>query len=94
MDLIADPHNHPAISALFRGVVKHFRTLNVDSIRYVGTNNIFGATARRFLFLRSKEGKALLVGNLNRMPHYNGKLTDTDNWHVSLGESDAFMLSS
>ena len=93
MDLIADPDNQSAISALFRATLTHFKTLKVDSIRYVGTNNIFGKIAGRFLFLRSKEGKPLLVGNLDRAPHYNGRLTDTNNWHVSLGESDAFMLS-
>ncbi len=93
MDLIADPDDRQTISALCRAAVKHFRTCHADFIRYVASDCKFGTVAQRFLFVRSNEGKALLLGNLERVPQYNGRLTDTSKWHVSLGESDAFMLS-
>lgn len=93
MDLIADPLDKKTIGLLCRQAVKLCRSRGVESIRYVTSDPRFGAAVRRFLFLRSSEGKALLLGNLDRIPDYRERLLDTRNWHMSLGESDAFMLT-
>jgi GNAT superfamily N-acetyltransferase len=93
MDLVADPDDNESLHALLRASVKFFRKRNVDFVRYVTSNLTLGATSRRFLFLKSKEGKPVLLGNTRRAPEISPSLMDITNWNMTLAESDAFMLS-
>jgi len=94
MDLIADPNDRKTLNALLGVTVRYFKERHADFIRYVTSDHRFGAMSRRFLFVKTNEGKALLLGNTGRVPEVRERLTDINNWNISLGESDAFMLST
>jgi GNAT superfamily N-acetyltransferase len=94
MDIVADPGDRRTILQLCRGAVEFFRKRNAEFIRCVISDERFGRMLQKFLFVKSREGKALLLGNLERAPADQAVLTETNRWHMTLGESDAFMLST
>jgi hypothetical protein len=53
----------------------------------------FGLVLRKLFFLKSGEGKPILLGNIDKTPEERARLEDTQKWHVTLGETDAFMLN-
>jgi hypothetical protein len=53
----------------------------------------FAALLRRFLFFRFGNGRAVLLGNLHHVEMNNLPLADINKWHITLGESDTFMLT-
>jgi GNAT superfamily N-acetyltransferase len=93
LELVADPDDRVAVLALCRAAVRHFRLSGNAFVRCVMSDDRFGSALRSLLFLKSGDGKPVLLGNLNRVPEERDRLTDTQKWHVTLGETDAFMLN-
>jgi GNAT superfamily N-acetyltransferase len=94
MEIVADPEDRRTVSALYSAAITYFRKQGAEFIRCVTSDSRFGRSLQKFLFVRSEEGKALLLGNLEKAPNDQSLLTDTNRWHMTLGESDAFMLST
>jgi len=93
MDMIADPEDKQTIATLCQTAVDHFRKQNAQYIWCAMSDGRFVELLRRFLFFRFGSGKAMLLGNIERFSLDNISLTDISKWHITLGESDTFMLT-
>jgi GNAT superfamily N-acetyltransferase len=90
-DIMADPDDRKAVSALCIAAVAHFRKRNVDRIGCVLSDRRFTRVFRRFFFLRIRNVKGLFLGNLEGCANRE-RLMDINNWHITRGESDGYML--
>lgn len=93
VDILADPQDGRTISALCQAATKHFRKERMALIRVVLSDDRYARILRRFLFFKTTSGKPLLIGNLERCGDEGDYLLDVKNWHMTLGESDGFMLN-
>jgi hypothetical protein len=93
MELVADPADRIVILTLGRAAIHHFRLARNAFVRCVISDARFGLVLRKLFFLKSGEGKPILLGNIDKTPEERARLEDTQKWHVTLGETDAFMLN-
>ena len=92
LDIMADPEDSRVISFLCGAAIDYFRRQDVDTIGCVVTDKRFARVFKRFLFSSKKRDvKALFLGNLERCVNRT-KLMDIENWHLTRGESDGYML--
>ncbi|MCB0312548.1 MAG: hypothetical protein KDH84_04670, partial [Calditrichaeota bacterium] len=92
IDLMADPADRRTITALIAAAVRWFRCRHFDSVRCIFSHPALIAQFRKKLFFPTK-GKAFMLGNLERAGVEADLLKDVKNWHLTLGESDTYMLS-
>ena len=93
MEMVADPCDAKIVAALCHTSVEYFRKRKAHFILCVLSDHRFRKVLRQFLFLKVGTGKAILLGNMERINIDKDYLTDTGKWHVTLGESDTLMLS-
>ena len=93
VDIDADPSDEETIAALCRASIKHFRQRGAGTINCLMNDPRFGKVLKKYQFL-DRPGKKLMLGNLDRCEDYKGQLENIKNWHMTLGESDAYMLST
>lgn len=91
VDIMADPGDRRTISALLREATKYFRKKNVFSIECCLTDKRFIKILKRFLFLKVLEDEPVTLANLEKCEEKDF-LLNIDNWHLTSGESDKFML--
>lgn len=92
IDLMADPADRRTVTALIAAAVRWFRRRRFDSVRCIFSHPALVAQFRKKLFFPT-EGKAFMLGNLDRAGVEADLLKDVKNWHLTLGESDTYMLS-
>ncbi|GJM30502.1 MAG: hypothetical protein DHS20C17_31370 [Cyclobacteriaceae bacterium] len=89
IDLLVDPDDKKSLHALLISAIKFFRNSNVYSIHCLLSDQRYVQEFKKFLFTR-KIGKKMLLGNCENQSDYKS----ISNWHMTLGESDAFMLNT
>lgn len=92
IDLMANPSDKATVAALINAAAKYCRQNGLHSLRGVFSNPQLGKTLRHGLFFPT-EGKAFMIGNLGKASVQNDHLKNLKNWHITLGESDTYMLS-
>ncbi len=87
------PHTEQKIlAALIKQVVAYFRSIKVVQIKCIISDERYLEPLKKMNFL-VRPGKKILVGKLESTGAHQEQLKHAHNWHMSLGESDAFMLS-
>jgi GNAT superfamily N-acetyltransferase len=93
VDIAADPDDIKTIHSLCKKAISFFKTeKKVHKINCLLTDQRFIKVLRKYLFVE-QPGKALMLGNLEFAEEYEDALKDMSNWHLTYGESDAYMLS-
>ncbi len=93
VDIAADPDDVKTINSLCKKAIDFFKTeKKVHKINCLLTDQRFIKVLRKYLFVE-QPGKALMLGNLELAGDDADALKDMDNWHLTYGESDAYMLS-
>jgi len=92
-DIVADPEDHRVVFRLALAGIRHLEDQGVCSIRCVVSDPRFAKILRRLLFFRMKDHEMIFLGNIDKSPVNAELLCDIRNWHITLGESDIFMLS-
>ncbi len=92
IDLMANPSDKATVAALINAASKYCRQKGLHSLRGVFSQPVLGKTLRRCLFFPT-DGKAFMIGNLEKASVENDHLKNLKNWHITLGESDTYMLS-
>ncbi len=93
VDIAADPDDTKTINSLCRKAISFFKSeMKVHKINCLLTDQRFVKVLRKYLFVE-QPGKALMLGNLEYAGDDTETLKDIDNWHLTYGESDAYMLS-
>jgi GNAT superfamily N-acetyltransferase len=92
-DFVADPEDKPIVHELLQAAIQKCRNEKMYSIRCVMSDERFASHLRRFLFFRLRNHEFVFLGNLEKRPDEAELLCDGRNWHVTLGESDIFMMS-
>jgi GNAT superfamily N-acetyltransferase len=91
VDLITDPNDEKTISDLIQKAVEYFYNQQMNSILCCFTDRRIIRLLKRFFFLKVPKGLPVMLGNLERFQEKE-YLTDINNWHLSLGDSDRMML--
>jgi GNAT superfamily N-acetyltransferase len=92
-DIIAPPRSPAVIQALCAAALARFRREGVGAVYCRSTDPRYSPVLRRCLFLRSRQTEAVLVANLDKSPDVAERVARSENWHLSYGESDGFMLA-
>ena len=93
VDLWADPEDQQTVRALLKAAIQYFKTIKSHQLTCVSSDPRFKKSFKRLLFLE-KPGKTFMIGNLDKVDIDNERLKDIRNWHVTYGESDAYMLNT
>ena len=91
IDIMADPDDKRIISALIRKAIEYFTERNVYSIMCFLTDKRFLKILRRFFFIKEVKGMPVMLANLEKCEERT-YLADINHWHLTLSDSDAFML--
>lgn len=92
-DIIVDPDDRATVDLLLAEAIRYLKGLGVHWIRCVLSDERFAPALKRFLFIRQPGTEAFFVGNLDKAPVDKSVLMDIRRWHMTLGESDIYMLS-
>jgi GNAT superfamily N-acetyltransferase len=93
LDILADPDDAAAIAGLVQASITYFRRERVDLILAIMTDRRFIAVLARYLFLkRDWARESVVMSNLDDYPGDPEVLRDLDNWHLTKGESDGFII--
>ena len=90
LDVMADPDDTRAISALCTAAVRFFRGEGVGSVSCQLTDPRYIRVFRRHFFLQARSRPVMTVANIARLPDQEQVLTNVENWHIVLGDSDGF----
>jgi hypothetical protein len=91
VDIMADPDDSATIHALVKTAINYFSKQNVYSIECCLTDKRFIRVFRRYLFVRAFEQEPVMLANLAQFEEAD-YLKNIDNWHLTYGDSDEFML--
>lgn len=91
VDIMADPDDKKTISALLKEAISYFKEKKVYSIQCCLTDKRFLRIIKRFLFVKAFVGEPVLLANLHKCKEKDC-LIDINNWHLTYGESDIFLL--
>lgn len=91
VDIMADPDDSSIIRALVKAAVSYFYEKNVYSIECCLTDKRFIKVFKRFLFVQAVNNEPMTLANLDKFKD-SSFLINIDNWHLTYGDSDEFML--
>lgn len=91
VDIVADPEDTRTIASLFKAAIDYFKEKKVYSINCCMTDKRFVKILKRFLFLKPFSGEPVMLANIEKAEEKE-YLIDINNWHVTYGASDGFML--
>jgi hypothetical protein len=94
VDLVVDPKDTVTLIALCRAAVRFFIDQRANAIGCIITNPEIARVFRKFAFRREATGKAVLLGNLPKAAEDRMSLERIENWSLTRGDSDGFMLSA
>lgn len=92
VEILADPEDTETLKILYHCAVVHFKKAKVHQITCLLSDPRYMKVIKKFLFMK-KPGKTMMLGNLDKMAIKTDKIKNMSNWHITYGESDAFMLS-
>ena len=92
LDLMSDPDDTKSTSSLCAAAINYFKKQKVYSIHSYLTDKRFAKVFKRFLFIKVFSSDTVLLANLEKCQEERENLTCIDNWHLSYGDSDGFML--
>ena len=93
MDIMAGVGDERTISKLLTKAKKYLSNQGACEIQSLLTNEAYAKVFKRHFFLK-KEGKTVMLGNLDQLDKYKEYLKKMSNWHFTMSESDAFMLNT
>ncbi len=89
--IMADPEDTKTIFSLCRAAIDFFKKKRVHYIECCLTDRKFIKVLNRLLFFKAHRREPLTLTNLSNLEDRKS-LTDIDNWHLTYGDSDSFML--
>jgi GNAT superfamily N-acetyltransferase len=91
VDLLADPKDKVTLSLLIQKAIEYFKTKGMHKIHCLVTELHYAKALRKHLFIK-QPGKAFMLGSIDSFddPEF---LKIINNWNLTYGESDAYMLS-
>lgn len=87
VDFLADPDEPSDISTLLRWVDREARQADSDKIRTFATHEAFRRVLRRSGYFQVKSTVEFVI-KVNHVEVPSGFYENTDNWHVTIGDSD------
>jgi len=92
-DFVADPEDRETVRSLLVAAILHCRGKGYYSIRCAVSDVRFARHLRRLMFLPMAGHEFVFLGNLDKVSDEAVTVSEIRNWHVTLGESDIFMMS-
>lgn len=89
--IMVDPEDTKTILSLCRATIDFFKEKEVHCIECCLTDRRFIKVLNKFLFFKAFRREPLMLANL-RNSEDREYLTDINNWHLTYGDSDNFML--
>ena len=93
VDIMAYNQDASTISKLLKLAIKYFRDKKAISITCVASDERYIKMLKKYAFIQ-RPGKGLMLGNLDKVNRDNESFKNVHNWHFTIGDSDAYMLSS
>jgi GNAT superfamily N-acetyltransferase len=87
VDFLVDPADVPGMKTLLRWVDREARTADSDKIRAFATHGVFRRLIRKSGYFQVKSTMEF-VAKINHVQLPGGFYRDTDQWHITLGDSD------
>jgi len=93
VEILADPDDIPAISALCKASIRYFKNAKVDTVQCILTDERFTRVLKKFMFRKgSGVGEPVLLGNLDKCQSEKDYLSEIRNWHFTYGERASYFL--
>lgn len=89
--IMADPEDTKTIFSLCKAAIDFFKEKEVHYIECCLTDRRFIKILNKFLFFKAFRREPLTLANLSKSDDKE-YLTDINNWHLTYGDSDSFML--
>lgn len=89
--IMANPEDNRTISSLIKAAIQYLKERGAFSIECCLTDKRFLRSLRKFLFFRAARREPIMLANLGK-DEQREYLIDIENWHLTYGDSDDFML--